>query len=270
MAKRKTSKKRRKKPRKIRLTGYGIAAVLALLIAVSAFIARPYMRERDGIEKGAPVPSGFYCYGIDISKYQSEIEWRKIKILTDLKGRTTNSVAQAKDIRDISFAFIKATEGTTLKDNHFKRHWSNAGKTGIRRGAYHFFRSSKDAHHQALHFMKTVGPILEEDLPPVLDIETIHKGCSKKTLNEKALIWLKTIEQHYGRKPIVYSSASFIEDIICTEIKENYPIWVAHYGTSSPRCKRWHIWQFTEDAVVYGIKGKVDLNVTSEETLKSL
>ena len=28
--------------------------------------------------------------------------------------------------------------------------------------------------------------------------------------------------------------------------------------------------EFAEDAVVYGIEGKVDLNVTSEETLKSL
>lgn len=271
MAKRKTNKRRRRrKPRKVRLTAYGLVALLALLIAVGAFIAKPYIKERHKIEKGAPVPSGYYCYGIDISKYQNEIEWDKLKVLTDARGRTTNSIAQAKDIRDISYAFIKATEGTTLKDKCFRRHWNNAGKAGIRRGAYHFFRSSKDARQQALHFIKTVGTLSEEDLPPVLDIETIHKGCSKKTLNDKALIWLKTIEQHYGRKPIVYSSASFIEDIICIEIKENYPIWVAHYQTRKPRCNRWHIWQFAEDAIVYGIEGKVDLNVTSEETLKSL
>ena len=270
MAKRKTNKRRRRKPRKVRLTAYGVVAVLALLVAVAAFIARPYIKERHEIDKGAPVPAGYYCYGIDISKYQSEIEWDKLKVLTDARGRTTNSIAQAKDIRNISYAFIKATEGTALKDKCFRRHWNNAGKAGIRRGAYHFFRSSKDARLQALHFIRTVGTLSEEDLPPVLDIETIHKGCSKKALNDKALIWLKTIEQHYGRKPIVYSSASFIEDIICTDIKDNYPIWVAHYQTRKPRCNRWHFWQFAEDAVVYGIEGKVDLNVTSEETLKSL
>ena len=249
MAKRKTNKRRRRKPRKVRLTAYGVVAVLALLVAVAAFIARPYIKERHEIDKGAPVPAGYYCYGIDISKYQSEIEWDKLKVLTDARGRT---------------------EGTTLKDKCFRRHWNNADKAGIRRGAYHFFRSSKDARQQALHFIRTVGTLSEEDLPPVLDIETIHKGCSKKALNDKALIWLKMIEQHYGRKPIVYSSASFIEDIICTDIKDNYPIWVAHYQTRKPRCNRWHFWQFAEDAVVYGIEGKVDLNVTSEETLKSL
>ena len=270
MAKRKTNKRRRRKPRKVRLTAYGVVAVLALLVAVATFIARPYIKERHEIDKGAPVPAGYYCYGIDISKYQSEIEWDKLKVLTDARGRTTNSIAQAKDIRNISYAFIKATEGTTLKDKCFRRHWNNAGKAGIRRGAYHFFRSSKDAKQQAMHFIQTVGPLSENDLPPVLDIETIHKGCSRKTLNERALIWLKTVEKHYGRKPIVYSSASFIERNLYKEIKDNYPIWVAHYGAARPRCDKWHIWQFADNATVCGIAGEVDLNVTTEQTLKKL
>lgn len=266
-----TSKRRKKrKPVKIKVTAYVISAVALVLLAVAALIAKPYLKERQSVGKGAVVPSGYYCYGIDISRYQTDIEWDKIKVLTDAHGCTTNSVNQAKDIRNVSYVFIKATEGNTLKDKNFKKHWRNAGKAGIRRGAYHFFRSSKDAEVQASHFIKTVGVLSDNDLPPVLDIETIHKGCSHKSLNEKALTWLKTVETHYGRKPIVYSSAAFINDILCEEIKTNYPIWVAHYGAKSPRCKKWHIWQFADDAVVYGIDGYVDLNVTTEQTLKSL
>lgn len=266
-----TSKRRKKrKPVKIKVTAYVISAVALVLLAVAALIAKPYLKERQSVGKGAVVPSGYYCYGIDISRYQTDIEWDKIKVLTDAHGRTTNSVNQAKDIRNVSYVFIKATEGNTLKDKNFKKHWRNAGKAGIRRGAYHFFRSSKDAEVQASHFIKTVGALSDNDLPPVLDIETIHKGCSHKSLNDKALTWLKTVETHYGRKPVVYSSAAFINDILCEEIKTNYPIWVAHYGAKSPRCKKWHIWQFADDAVVYGIDGYVDLNVTTEQTLKSL
>ena len=260
----------RKKPRKVRLTGYGIAAVIAVLIAIAIFIARPYIRDRETVRKGACVPEGYHCYGIDISKYQPSVEWDKIKVLTDAHGRTTNSVNLAKDIRNISYVFIKATEGCSMKDSHFKKHWRNAGRSGVRRGAYHFFRSSKDAEVQAHHFIRTVGDLSVEDLPPVLDIETIHKGCSYRTLNEKALIWLKAVEKHYGRKPVVYSSASFIENILCDEIKDRYPIWVAHYDAESPRCQRWHIWQFTDEAIIYGIEGHVDLNVTTELVLKSL
>ena len=271
--KKKTVQKRRKKrrkPIKIKVTAYVLSAVFVVLLALAALIAKPYFKERHIIDKGAAVPSGYYCYGIDISRYQSYIEWDKIKVLTDAQGRSTNSVNQAKDIRNVSYVFIKATEGNSFKDKYFKKHWKNAGNSGIRRGAYHFFRSSKDAENQAHHFIRTVGELSADDLPPVLDIETIHKGCSYKTLNDKALIWLKTVEKHYGRKPIVYSSATFINDILCKEIKENYPIWVAHYGAPAPRCPRWHIWQFAADAVVYGIDGYVDLNVTTEQILNSL
>ena len=271
--KKKTVQKRRKKrrkPIKIKVTAYVLSAVFVVLLALAALIAKPYFKERHIIDKGAAVPSGYYCYGIDISRYQSYIEWDKIKVLSDAQGRTTNSVNLAKDIRNVSYVFIKATEGNSFKDKYFKRHWRNAEKCGIRRGAYHFFRSSKDAETQARHFIRTVGELSADDLPPVLDIETIHKGCSYKILNDKALTWLKTVENHYGRKPIVYSSATFINDILCKEIKENYPIWVAHYGAPAPRCPRWHIWQFTDDAVVYGIDGYVDLNVTTEQILNSL
>ena len=270
--KKKPAQKRRKKrkPIKIKVTAYVMSAVFIVLLAVAALIAKPYIKERKIVDKGATVPSGYYCYGIDISRYQTDIEWDKIKVLTDAQGRTTNSVNQAKDIRNISYVFVKATEGNSFKDKYFKRHWKNAGTSGIRRGAYHFFRSSKDAEVQARHFIRTVGDLSANDLPPVLDIETIHKGCSYKTLNDKALVWLKTVEKHYGRKPIVYSSASFINDILCKEIKENYPIWVAHYGARNPRCEKWHIWQFADNAVVYGIDGYVDLNVTDEKTLKNL
>lgn len=270
--KKKPVQKRRKKrkPIKIKVTAYVMSAVFIVLLAVAALIAKPYIKERKIVDKGATVPSGYYCYGIDISRYQTDIEWDKIKVLTDAQGRTTNSVNQAKDIRNISYVFVKATEGNSFKDKYFRRHWKNAGTSGIRRGAYHFFRSSKDAEVQARHFIRTVGDLSANDLPPVLDIETIHKGCTYKTLNDKALVWLKTIEKHYGRKPIVYSSASFINDILCKEIKENYPIWVAHYGAASPRCEKWHIWQFADNAVVYGIDGYVDLNVTDEKTLKNL
>lgn len=262
--------RKRRKIKKIKISGYGLAVIFAFLIGLAVLIAKPHIKERHLDDRGCKVPVGFYCYGIDISKYQPDIEWKSLMVMTDAQGRTTKSITKAKNIKKVSYVFIKATEGTSMKDKHFNNHWKNAGKHGIRRGAYHFFRSSKDARQQAMHFIQTVGPLSENDLPPVLDIETIHKGCSRKTLNEKALIWLKTVENHYGRKPIVYSSASFIERNLYKEIKDNYPIWVAHYGAARPRCDKWHIWQFADNAKVYGIDGEVDLNVTTEQTLKNL
>lgn len=264
----KALRKGRKKTRQIHLS---IWAVTAVILATGLFIAWPYLRNRPSSEeKGACVPKGTYVYGIDISHFQPDVEWDSLMVLTDGARRTMKSMTHAKDIRPVSYVFIKATEGNTMKDKCFRKHWKEAGESGLRRGAYHFFRSSKDPVQQAKNFIKTVGTIRYKDLPPVLDIETIHAGCSHKTLNEKALKWLKTVEEYYGRKPIIYSSAAFIDDILCDEIKNNYPVWVAHYGADKPRCDRWHIWQFTDKAVVHGIDGFVDLNVCPSGIIEKL
>lgn len=268
---RKYRPKKRRKGRKKKGDSRIILWITAVFIIIlGIIISLPYIKDKKLSETGASVPAGAYCYGIDISHYQHSVEWDSLMVMTDGRSRTTNSITHSRNIRPVSYVFIKATEGINLKDKKFRHHWKKAEERDIRRGAYHFFRSSKDPEMQADFFIKTVGPLRYKDLPPVLDIETIHRGCSYKELNEKALIWLKKVEKHYGRKPIVYSSASFIEKVLCEEIKSGYPIWVAHYETDAPRCSRWHFWQFTDKAIVHGVDGPVDLNVCTLEILDRL
>ena len=269
MGRKKTYKKpkRHKKSKKKQIrVGFGfVACFLALL---TLLIALPHIKDSSSKEKGASVPSGAYSYGIDISHYQDDIQWDSLMVMTDGDGRTIRSKIQAKSIKPVSFVFIKATEGADMKDKHFKMHWKEAGNRDIRRGAYHFFRSSRSGKVQARNFINTVETLRHKDFPPVLDIETIHPGCSDETLNRRALEWLHEVEAHYGRKPILYSSASFIQNHLCKEIQKNYPIWVAHYDVDIPRYEKWRFWQFTDKAVVYGIDGHIDLNVCRTADLK--
>lgn len=260
-------KGRSKKKKQISIS---IWAVCAVLLGLCVWIIWPYLSDKSSPDRGDPVPKGTYCYGIDISHYQENIQWDSLMVLTDGARRTIRSKIAAKDIKPVSFVFIKATEGSSMKDRNFKRNWMEAEERHIPKGAYHFFRSSKSGESQAKNFIRTVGDIRPDDLPPVLDIETIHRGCSHNTLNDRALDWLRIVSEHYGRKPVIYSSASFIDNILSDEIKKNYPIWVAHYGKDRPECDRWHIWQFTDKAVVYGIEGYTDLNVCSAGLLESL
>lgn len=265
--KKKSAKKHTARRKQLHISIWSIAVILAITLVC---VFWPYIRSRSKPETGAMVPPGAYSFGIDISHYQTKIIWDSLRVMTDARRQTTSSKIHARDIKPISFVIIKATEGAGMKDKRFHKHWDEAANHGIRRGAYHFFRSSKDPMQQARLFINTAGEISQNDLPPILDIETIHKGCSRKTLNDKAIIWLKAVENHYGRKPMVYSSSSFIIDLLNDEIKLNYPIWVAHYGVEYPRYKNWHIWQFTDKGLVYGIDGFVDLNVCRQETLDIL
>ena len=56
--------------------------------------------------------------------------------------------------------------------------------------------------------------------------------------------------------------ASFAKDCLSREITDNYPVWIAHYGRDLPSFEGWRWWQFTDKAVVKGVPGRVDLNVT--------
>jgi GH25 family lysozyme M1 (1,4-beta-N-acetylmuramidase) len=56
-----------------------------------------------------------------------------------------------------TFAFMKATEGLTLKDPDFNSNWANARAEGKIRGAYHFFHPGLSAVGQAAFFLETVA-----------------------------------------------------------------------------------------------------------------
>ena len=257
----KRPRRKKRKPKKVNIgvwTAVGIAASVILALAVM-FISQG---GGGGHETGAKVPPGDWRYGIDISHHNAgDIVWDSLYVLTDKRGKTIRDHHLAKDIRPVSFVFIKATEGVSMVDKDFKRNWQDAGRSGLRRGAYHFFRSSKDGEAQAKLFIKTVCDLRFKDLPPVLDIETIHRGGSMKKLNEEALKWLETIEGHYGKKPIVYTGSSFARDWLSKRITDNYPVWIAHYEKDRPDFDGWTFWQFTDKAVVKGVPGPVDLSV---------
>ncbi len=262
-AKRKVTKnsssgKKKNSGNKIMLNAWiaaGIIAVLALCIIFS----RPRYVKSDNGDK---IPVRGYKFAIDLSHHNtSEIVWDSLRVMIDKKGYSTKSVNAAVDIYPVSYVILKATEGNNLKDRHFKRNWNNAKEAGYRRGAYHFFRTSKNPVTQANNFIKTVGHLDADDLPPILDIETLHKGCSIAKLNASIKEWLDIVEKHYGKKPIIYSSESYIKDILSNDIRSGYPLWVARYRKAQPDRKDWTMWQFTDKAVVYGIDGNVDLNV---------
>lgn len=193
------------------------------------------------------IPYGYDMHGIDVSRYQSNIDWEAVKAM---KSRGVS----------LSFAFIKATEGNDMVDPNFRRNWEYAAESKIIRGAYHFFRPNIDAKKQAINFIRT-AQLESGDLAPVLDIETVD-GVSDKQIAQGISIWLKLIEEKFGVKPIIYTNANFYTRYL-GEAFDDYPLWVAHYfAPEGPRINRpWQFWQHSEKGRVNGIKGYVDFNV---------
>lgn len=195
--------------------------------------------------------------GIDVSHYQEEINWER------LRGARLQGAP-------LSFIFVKATEGTDIIDENFNQNFYNARKNNIVRGAYHFFSTKTPAAKQARFFCKIVQ-LEDEDLPPVLDVETIGDLPPQK-LRSEVRTWLEMVEQHYGVPPILYTSYKFKTSYLNTKDFDRYPYWIAHYYVDSLAYKgNWHFWQHTDAGRIDGIRGYVDVNVfngTYEELVK--
>jgi lysozyme len=204
-------------------------------------------------EFGIDMPVNYSIHGIDVSKFQKNINWSAVEQMQ-------------VDRIHISFAFIKATEGITRQDASFKTNWQKAKKAGIVRGAYHFFYSTRDPLKQVINFQNVVQ-LESGDLPPVLDIE-VHNNQPAAVIRSTARIWLEEMEKAYGVKPIIYTNIHFYETYLGEEF-DKYPLWLAHYYQKErPSTKRqWLFWQHSDIGRVNGIRTTVDFNVFRGDSL---
>ena len=189
------------------------------------------------------VADRYEVFGVDVSHYQGTINWEQLAASGP------------------AFAFMKATEGASFRDEHFDRNWQHAAAAGLRRGAYHFFRPEVSAKQQASNFFATVdlGP---GDFPPVIDVEDRGR-LSAADLIRKVRDLSDIFELRYGRRPILYTGQNFYNRYLAGRF-DDHPLWLARYDFDEPVtvCGRdYHFWQYTDRGRMPGVKGRVDRNV---------
>jgi GH25 family lysozyme M1 (1,4-beta-N-acetylmuramidase) len=189
-----------------------------------------------------------YADGVDVSHWQGNIAWSRVK--SD----------------GVTFAFMKATEGTYYTDPTLKTNLAGAQRNGIYRGTYHFARpSTGSAAAQARYYVSKVGSFHGKGaLPPVLDLE-VTGGLGPAALRSWVRTWLETTERLSGRTPILYFSPYFWIDHLGNATNfTHYPLWIAHYTSGHPLVpggwRTWTFWQRTSSGSVRGIGGHVDMN----------
>lgn len=240
-----------------------LVTLLLIFAALSLFESFPLLKSKQSKiikEFGIVLPQGNFTHGIDVSKHQGTIDWKRV---AEMRGQN----------KKIDFVFIKATEGITRTDQQFSKNWKGAANNNLIRGAYHFYYPSRDAKKQAQNFTKNV--ILKKgDLPPVIDIE-LSNGKTKKTIVKDLETMCNELEQHYGVQPIIYTNLHFYETFLKDNFKK-YPLWISCYFSQNRFEKEcghdWIFWQHSEKGKVDGINGNVDFNVFngSVASLKNL
>ncbi|ADD43078.1 GH25 family lysozyme [Stackebrandtia nassauensis] len=218
------------------------ALVASLLAVVTLVITAPAEAEAETRAKPA---------GIDVSRYQGDINWKKVR------GG------------GIQFAWIKATEGTSYIDPKFAANYKGAYGAKVIRGAYHFARpGNSSGTAQARYFARHGGAWSADNrtLPGALDLEAGCHGLSKKQMRG----WISDFHSAYksktGRHVVIYTTASWWSSCTgnWTGLAKKSPMWVAHWGASSPSVPHgwatWTAWQYTSSGSVSGIAGDVDRN----------
>lgn len=168
--------------------------------------------------------------------------------------------------------YLRALEGKDL-DEHpggysFERHRRAALDAGLMVGAYQYLRARHPGAWQADLLFEALGDLGPGELPPAVDVETLD-GRPVVEVQACLLSWLARAQAILGRPPVVYTYPSFwaeqLHGAVLTEAGR-CPLWIAHYGTPSPRIPSpWSaasMWQHTgEGGHQEGVAGDCDLNV---------
>jgi lysozyme len=190
--------------------------------------------------------------GIDVSHYQGAVQWPQV-------ART-----------GVAFSFVKATEGMYVVDPFFKDNWAGCAAAGLTRGAYHFGRPGSDAPTQAEQFFGTVKTLGVNDLPPVLDIETLDQRRPAYVL-QWVLDFTDAADKLFGRRTMIYTDGGFWKNLAplpgCEQLGKRR-LWLADYAehpcVPAP-WQDWACWQYSNGAVnggtrIHGVAGDVDQN----------
>ncbi|WP_165781052.1 glycoside hydrolase family 25 protein [Streptosporangium minutum] len=147
--------------------------------------------------------------GIDVSNWQGAVDW---------DHHADNGV---------SFAFAKATEGSTFTDKWFGRNWTGMRESWMVCGAYHFARPAGDPETQAGHFLRAVqqaGGMRRGDLL-ALDLET-NDHLPARRVAGFARRWCQAVVDQAGVRPVIYTFLTFALNGNCAGL-EGYPLWIA-------------------------------------------
>lgn len=240
-------------PFRRRALAAGLGAVAALAVALPM----------SGTANAAPAGP----QGIDVYDGQGTINWK----------------AAASDHQ--KFAFIKATEATSVIEKKFDEDFKGAGEAGIIRGAYHFARpNGPSGAAQADFFVKHGGAWSNDGktLPGALDLESgaaEHEPTCWGLSPKKTVDFIHSFADEYkkktGRDVAIYTGLGWWNQ--CTGGSADFadnPLWNADYGADHLP-KGWKhdtFWQYSSSGHVKGVNGKCDVDVFkgSEADLQKL
>lgn len=180
--------------------------------------------------------------GIDVSKWQGDIDWNKVKK------------------SEIEFAIIRAGYGkeSYQKDACFEKNYIGAKAAGIKVGAYwySYATTANEAKLEAKACLKVLAD-KQFEYPIYYDIE--ESGSFPKA-NEIIRAFCQELEKA-GYFVGIYMSRWPLMTYISEDIRKRYAVWVAEYASKLSYTGQFGIWQNSSEGKIFGINGNVDTDI---------
>ena len=202
------------------------------------------------------------AHGIDVSKWQGEIDWKKVKD------------------DGIDFAMIRigyrGEDGKIYKDEYADYNIQKALDAGLLIGIYFFSTavSEQEATEEALWTFNNIKyyPIsypVAYNCEGYTAVTSRMKNLSVSQRTDNAIAFMTKIKE-LGYEPMMYSSVKeYLLYWDTSTIEKGFKIWVARYSEPSyPKIEnpqyigKYDMWQYSNTASISGINGNVDVNVS--------
>lgn len=164
------------------------------------------------------------------------------------------------ELDSLDFVFLKVTEGISVTDRDFSKHYRAFREKDMAVGVYHFFRFDVDGKQQARHFLNHLEG-KEFQIPLVVDVEQENNPyVSREKVIARLRAFLKEVKRQTGLKPIIYTNGIGYSDFISDDFGD-HTLWLSSTNSWRPAMMDCTFWQFNMDANLSSIHHKVDLNV---------
>ena len=214
--------------------------------------------EKNGYQYYKDKKYGMSKLGIDVSKYQANVDWPKVK-------------AAGIDFAMIRVGFRGYGSGKLVLDSKFDQNMKGAIDAGLNVGVYFFSQAtSKEEGEEEARYVCEHCKDYNLTYPVVLDTEIVKdetsrtKNLTTEQRTDAASAFRKEIRKQ-GYSFMIYANAKWLTTCMDLTRMKNWDIWYADYQKKPQLPYAFQMWQYTESGTVPGVIGKVDLNVYWEK-----
>lgn len=200
--------------------------------------------------------------GIDVSKWQGEIDWAKAK-------------AEGVEFAIIRVGYRSDSTGILEEDPYYIKNIEGALEQGIRVGVYIFSQAItvEEAREEANYVLSRIQGY-DITLPIAIDVEYLFTAngeagrlydanLSVEAATEICSAFCETVESA-GYTGMVYANKYMLTNKLDAEkLAENYCIWLAHYTSETNYEGEYDFWQYsaTGDGYLHGMESQnLDMN----------